>query len=48
LISDIFQWDEATMAATKREIELFKRDRELFLDGEIHNLFPGKQPDHYG
>ena len=48
LISDILQWDEATIAATKREIELFKRDRSLFLDGEIHNLFPGKQPDHYG
>jgi alpha-galactosidase len=48
LISDILQWDDSTIAATKREIELFKRDRDHFLDGEIHNLFPGKQPDHYG
>lgn len=48
LISDILQWDDSTIAATKREIDLFKRDRGLFLDGEIHNLFPGKQPDRYG
>jgi len=48
LISDILQWDDSTIAATKREIDLFKRDRGLFLDGEIHNLFPGKQPDRFG
>ena len=48
LLNDILQWDQATIDVAKREIQLFKQDRELFLDGEVYNLFPGKQPDHLG
>ena len=48
LISDILQWDDAALAAARREIALFKADRELFLDGEIHDCFPGRQPDRFG
>jgi alpha-galactosidase len=48
LLNDILLWDKTTMDVAKREIQLVKQDRDLFLDGEIYNLFPGKQPDHYG
>ena len=48
LVSDILQWDDAAMAAARREIAAFKADRDLFLDGDIHDLVPGRQPDRFG
>lgn len=48
LFNDILQWDQATIDVVKREIQIAKHDRELFLDGQVYNLFPGKQPDHFG
>lgn len=48
VVSDILQWDETTMAAAKRQIAEFKEVRPFFLDGDVHDLFPGKQPDRFG
>lgn len=47
LLNDILQWDEPTRQAARRELDRFKADRDLFLDGEVFLLI-AKQPDHFG
>ncbi len=47
LLNDILQWDDTTRAAVRRELALFKQDRELFHRGEVYDLL-GQTPGHYG
>ena len=47
LLNDLLQWDEGTRAAVRRELEIFKQDRDLFHSGEIYDLL-GQSPSHYG
>jgi alpha-galactosidase len=47
LLNDILQWDDDTRTAVRRELELFKEDRDLFHRGEVYDLL-GQAPSHYG
>ena len=47
LLNDILQWDETTRGVVRRELELFKQDRDLFHRGEVYDLL-GQVPSHYG
>lgn len=47
LLNDLLQWDEVTRAVVRRELELFKQDRDLFHHGEVYDLL-GQAPSHYG
>ncbi len=47
LLNDMLQWNDLTRATVRRELELFKQDRDLFHRGEIYDLL-GQCPSHYG
>jgi hypothetical protein len=47
LLNDPLQWDEQTLKIIERQIARVKIDRELFLDGAVHDLLD-TPPGHWG
>jgi len=47
LLNDILAWDDETIGVAAGQIGRFKADRELFRDGEVHDLL-GTPPGHWG